>query len=199
MSPETVKKINGYSSEFVTTHCVPIIVSSTPEHTQHLLRVSSFAHSVCDAVRFIGIVVSCFTIVCNTHRYPNNFWGWGGEDDELGKRLKENGVPIVRPGPELTGAITDLEEVVKQELGRGERAGDGMKDGGKAMFRNMKKTELLEAHPHTWRSNGINTVSEAYTLPEDRVPVPEGQVWEVVTVDLCGEDDPASARMDGTS
>ena len=24
--------------------------------------------------------------------YPNNFWGWGGEDDEMFKRLTEVGI-----------------------------------------------------------------------------------------------------------
>jgi hypothetical protein len=50
-------------------------------------------------------------------RYPNNYWGWGGEDDALGRRLKACGIQIVRPGPECDGAITDLEEVVKAEVG----------------------------------------------------------------------------------
>ena len=54
---------------------------------------------------------------CHAARYPNNFWGWGGEDDELGKRLKENRIEIIRPGPELEGSITDLEVVVTAEVG----------------------------------------------------------------------------------
>ncbi len=29
--------------------------------------------------------------------YPNNFWGWGGEDDELLKRLKEVGLSSIAP------------------------------------------------------------------------------------------------------
>jgi hypothetical protein len=40
--------------------------------------------------------------------YPNDYWGWGGEDDELGSRMVHNGLmkQIKRP---KTGKIIDLE------------------------------------------------------------------------------------------
>ena len=40
--------------------------------------------------------------------YPNDYWGWGGEDDELGRRMVYNGLmkKIKRP---KTGKIVDLE------------------------------------------------------------------------------------------
>ncbi len=43
--------------------------------------------------------------------YPNNFWGWGGEDDELRKRLKEVGLSSVAPpvGSIEVSAYTDRE------------------------------------------------------------------------------------------
>ena len=40
--------------------------------------------------------------------FPNNYWGWGGEDDELYKRTVAAGVQIVAPH---SGTITDLEDM----------------------------------------------------------------------------------------
>lgn len=44
--------------------------------------------------------------------FPNNFWGWGGEDDELLKRVKKYKLPIYTPS---IGSITDLENLTVHE------------------------------------------------------------------------------------
>ena len=77
--------------------------------------------------------------------------------------------------------------------GKGVRAGWNMKEGGFTKFRNMIRSELLTKHDATWRSNGMNNL--VYTLPVDRTPVPAGQQWEQILVDLCGEDDPDARKM----
>ena len=38
--------------------------------------------------------------------YPNNFWGWGGEDDALLYRMKEKNIQIKKPND----PVIDLEE-----------------------------------------------------------------------------------------
>jgi len=48
--------------------------------------------------------------------FPNNFWGWGGEDDVVSDRLRDNRVEVDRPGRDLVGKVTDLEEVLQKEL-----------------------------------------------------------------------------------
>jgi hypothetical protein len=40
--------------------------------------------------------------------FPNTFWGWGGEDDEMQKRCERNGIRWQFPGK---GTITDLEDM----------------------------------------------------------------------------------------
>lgn len=45
--------------------------------------------------------------------YPNNFWGWGGEDDEMNKRCETTKIKWV--GVEEKGGIRDLEEMDIQE------------------------------------------------------------------------------------
>jgi len=61
---------------------------------------------------FGGIVSFCRGDFERLNGYPNNFWGWGGEDDELYNRLKQCGLSFVSPP---TGSIADLEEMSLQE------------------------------------------------------------------------------------
>jgi hypothetical protein len=44
--------------------------------------------------------------------YPNNFWGWGGEDDEMQKRCERLGIKWEYPPK---GTIIDLESMTLQE------------------------------------------------------------------------------------
>merc|ERR1712113_272890 len=41
--------------------------------------------------------------------FPNNFWGWGGEDDELRERVQDTRVHVTKPTS--GGTITDLEKM----------------------------------------------------------------------------------------
>ncbi|CAM9766883.1 unnamed protein product [Chrysoparadoxa australica] len=73
--------------------------------------------------------------------YPNTFWGWGGEDDEMHKRTKEVGLLLVAPD---VGSIEDLEQMdLNQKL---------------SFLRSHKewkcnvKTEALKEHSSTWSS-----------------------------------------------
>lgn len=50
--------------------------------------------------------------LCQMNGYPNNYWGWGGEDDELRKRVDAAGLQVDWP---RTGAITDLEAMSLEE------------------------------------------------------------------------------------
>lgn len=40
--------------------------------------------------------------------YPNNYWGWGGEDDELRKRILHHHITITAP---KQGSLSDLENL----------------------------------------------------------------------------------------
>jgi hypothetical protein len=81
-----------------------------------------------------------------TNGYPNNYWGWGGEDDEFRRRLEEADMKILRPSK---GTIIDVEAQVLKERG-GKRAGA---KGSKV--RDDERIEKNFEHEENWRENGL--------------------------------------------
>ena len=78
--------------------------------------------------------------------FPNTFWGWGGEDDALYRRVIAMGLPITVPH---SGKYTDMERMtLRHKL-------DLLKDEG---LKCMDKWEQLRDDPRSWRCNGISSV-----------------------------------------
>ena len=88
--------------------------------------------------------------------FPNNYWGWGGEDDELVKRVHAVGLRPARPPQEVIDAgsgpdppIVDLEDMgIKEKLAF-------LKADGRD-WKCMIKNELLDEHGASWKTNGLN-------------------------------------------
>jgi len=55
-----------------------------------------------------GIVLMWKKDYIHVNGFPNDFWGWGGEDDEFGDRIRDCNIPIERVE---TGTITDQENM----------------------------------------------------------------------------------------
>lgn len=85
--------------------------------------------------------------------YPNNFWGWGGEDDELHSRVVTCSMSIDFPP---IGSITDLEKMTLHD-----KLGTLWEN---RVWKCMNKTEVLDEHATTWQANGLNNLkySELY-------------------------------------
>ncbi|KAL7548254.1 hypothetical protein ACHAWF_011542 [Thalassiosira exigua] len=80
--------------------------------------------------------------------YPNTFWGWGGEDDEMQKRLEALNITFDAPDG---GTIVDLENMdLKTKL--------SFLKQNKA-WKCMVKWEALDEHPTTWKTNGLADLS----------------------------------------
>jgi hypothetical protein len=47
--------------------------------------------------------------------FPNIYWGWGGEDDELSKRVRQARLKLTGPDKGLKNAVVDLEEMSLDE------------------------------------------------------------------------------------
>jgi hypothetical protein len=107
--------------------------------------------------------------------YPNNYWGWGGEDDELRRRVNDINLQIENPKEEDC-EITDLEEMNLQEKLELLRKN--------ADWKNMKKREGKEEHSSTWRDNGINSIEGEYSgIKDEKI----NDYTTKITVDLIND------------
>ena len=98
---------------------------------------------------FGGIVSFSEVDMKRINGYPNTFWGWGGEDDEMQKRCEKLGIRW--KSPMQGGTITDLEDMNLQEKLSFLKQNKNWKC--------MVKWEALEEHDKTWRSNGLADLS----------------------------------------
>ncbi len=95
---------------------------------------------------FGGIVAFDELMFDKINGYPNNFWGWGGEDDELYKRMKDANYLIYKP---TKGTIKDLENMqLQQKL-------DYLREND---LKFMQKYEALNKHEKTWEDNGVKQI-----------------------------------------
>lgn len=83
----------------------------------------------------------------HTNGFPNNFWGWGGEDDELYERVVDSGgMNIIKSSK---GSIKDLEN-----MNLGQKMTYLKKTKEKFMF----KFEMIAMHNKTWKENGLKNL-----------------------------------------
>lgn len=130
-----------------------------------------------------GIVSFNESTFSKINGFPNNFWGWGGEDDELYNRVDEL---HYTPVPPTHGSITDLEEMGIQEKI------DWLKQHKDE--KNMVKWELLKEHKATWRKNGLNNL--AYDMLSESAIAKN---VHKVTVDVTKEDMAHASHETGVS
>jgi hypothetical protein len=125
---------------------------------------------------FMGALLSFNSkIFDKINGYPNNFWGWGGEDDSLINRLISNKISSVYYPKK--GSIIDIEE------------GDDLKtidvkDKVKGEKKDMVKHEKLYNDFSGWIQNGLNTLN--YKILE-RVEI--NRYTSQIRVDLLKNDD----------
>lgn len=101
--------------------------------------------------------------------FPNNFWGWGGEDDELYKRVKTQNMTIVVPNK---GSFIDLENKGLKAKLQHLRTNKTLKC--------LNKDELLREDN---KSSGLSDLKYR-TIKEQTI----GPIVTVVTVDILKND-----------
>jgi hypothetical protein len=95
---------------------------------------------------FLGQAVSIsLKDVKTINGYPNTFWGWGGEDDAIRKRIKKNSIKIWRPTID-TGykALDHVESQKIPELVNNNKWKNYDTDTGKHGFNDVKWKVLAE-------------------------------------------------------
>lgn len=73
--------------------------------------------------------------------FPNNYWGWGGEDDDIYNRIASRGMSISRPD-----AVTGKCRMIRH-------------DRDKQNDPNPKRFDLIAHTRHTMNSDGINSLT----------------------------------------
>lgn len=77
--------------------------------------------------------------------FPNDFWGWGGEDDAIYDRLAINNIKVIRP---IHGKIKELPH-------------ENLKENKEHV--NLKKWENRIANIKNWNKNGISNLKYKIT------------------------------------
>lgn len=101
---------------------------------------------------YLGGVLSILDVeFVATNGFPNDAWGWGGEDDAFKRRL---GYACVPPPvkPDVTNGYIDLED--DPAIGSEIRSSLKIDEGGRTELRNMTRREGLAKEKKTWRING---------------------------------------------
>ncbi|GMF22119.1 unnamed protein product [Phytophthora fragariaefolia] len=103
---------------------------------------------------FGGIVAFSRQQFIKVNGFPNNFWGWGGEDNELCCRKPDlDDIPCQC----CSGAIRDLENLNLEEKLAALRANK---------WKCTVKRELLKEHRRTWKKNGLKSLRYEYVDAE---------------------------------
>jgi len=83
--------------------------------------------------------------------YPNNFWGWGGEDNALNRRFRDNLIRVEKPKEH----VIDLEKLdLKEKLTK--LKVDQTKE--------LRKREKLDEDRSNWSQNGLSNIKDKFKI-----------------------------------
>lgn len=98
-----------------------------------------------DSPTFLGGVLSMsISDIKKTNGFPNQFWGWGGEDDALRNRLKSKKLEVYQPTLRGEGykELSHVDSRTKQEWKNMRKWEDLKEDTGRSGYKNVKYTIL---------------------------------------------------------
>tara|TARA_B100000674_G_scaffold162235_1_gene129758 strand:- start:1914 stop:2684 length:771 start_codon:yes stop_codon:yes gene_type:complete len=125
---------------------------SYPDNVIHLANKGTRYNIDGKNESFLGGAISVNNddfIKCNG--YPNNFWGWGGEDDALYHRVTSNKLKINRPEyPVIDLEDYSLEE--KLDILRSKKQ------------KEMRKVEKVKEDKKEWENNGLSDIDDKYKI-----------------------------------
>ena len=144
------------NSEYVIFHDVDLLplmkivpyYTAFPEKPIHIGKAWTAKY---DSPSFLGGVLSMsLEDIKKTNGFPNQFWGWGGEDDALRNRLKAKKLEVYQPTLRGEGykELAHVDSRTKQEWKNMRKWEDLKEDTGKSGFKNIK-FEILAENPIT--------------------------------------------------
>ena len=108
-------------TDYVILHDVDLLplMKITPYYTafpEKPIHIGKIWTTKYDSPTFLGGILSIsIEDIKKTNGYPNNFWGWGGEDDVLRDRLKAKKIDVYQPTLRNEG-IKELEHTDTRSL-----------------------------------------------------------------------------------
>lgn len=122
------------------------------EATHLCARTSQFGYRDTHGGSLGGALLMPRHVVSSINGYSNNFWGWGGEDDDINARLKHHGHSVKKLPPDV-GRYRALKH---------------------SRTKGLDKTGLYASHPVSDVTSGISDV--AWAVRKRRISK-HGDVW----------------------
>ncbi|KAG2470697.1 B4GT3 galactosyltransferase, partial [Polypterus senegalus] len=131
------------------------------EHPKHAsIAMDKFGYKLPYKSYFGGVSALTPEQYMKINGFPNNYWGWGGEDDDIAIRVALTGMIITRPSVQV-----GRYRMIKHEHDKGNEE-------------NPKRFNLLAKTRRTWRQDGMNTM-EYTVLAREALPL-----YTNITVDV---------------
>ncbi|XP_053499270.1 beta-1,4-galactosyltransferase 3 [Ictalurus furcatus] len=113
-----------------------------PQYPTHLsVAMDKFRYRLPYPQYFGGVSAVTPDQYLKMNGFPNQYWGWGGEDDDIAARVRLSGMKIVRP-PVAVGHY----KMIKHK-------------GDKGNEQNPRRFDLLKHTRLNWRSDGLNSLT----------------------------------------
>ncbi|XP_029535724.1 beta-1,4-galactosyltransferase 3 [Oncorhynchus nerka] len=123
---------------------------ANPKHTA--IAMDKFGYKLPYKMYFGGVSALSPLHYLKMNGFPNNYWGWGGEDDDIGVRVSLGGMFISRPSVKV-----GRYKMIKHKLDKGNDV-------------NPRRFNMLAKTRQTWKLDGMNTV-EYEVLSRDYFPL----------------------------
>lgn len=137
------------------------ICESNPKHAS--AAMNKFWYSLPYLSYFGGVSALTPEQYKKMNGFPNTYWGWGGEDDDISKRVRLSGMMIYRPPPDI-GRYTMISHVPD-----------------KGNEENEKRFELFENAEKTWKTDGMNNL-KYHLLSKQYLPLYTNITADIGTV-----------------
>lgn len=126
------------------------ICDSNPKHAA--IAMDKFGYKLPYKMYFGGVSALTPLHYLKMNGFPNNYWGWGGEDDDIGVRVSLAGMYITRPSLKV-----GRYKMIKHKLDKGNDV-------------NPKRFNMLAKTRQTWKLDGMNT-AEYETISRQYLPL----------------------------
>ncbi|XP_018616173.1 beta-1,4-galactosyltransferase 3 isoform X2 [Scleropages formosus] len=113
-----------------------------PQHPTHLsVAMDKFRYRLPYSQYFGGVSAVTPDQYLRMNGFPNQYWGWGGEDDDIAARVRLSGMKIIRPS-----VAVGHYKMIKHR-------------GDKGNEENPRRFDLLMRTRRNWRADGLNSLT----------------------------------------